>query len=766
MFEVFFNYPFAAFERGHFVLLSAWPRWILALAIAGAAVLLGVLFWRRRKTAAPRLRGGRGLVLWFLHTAVLALLLILLWEPALAVSELRAQQNIIAVLIDDSRSMAQTDAGTDAPTGHRLTREQAAVAALQHGVLDGLKQRFQVRVYKVGRKLSPISDLTRVQPDEPSTQLSEGLRQFTEDTQDLPIGAVVLLSDGSENPRGDDAQGGIDPETLDALRNRLLPVHTVGFGRESEDHDIEMDAVNLASRVLAGARMVATVRFHQHGFAGQTALLTVRDGSKVLAGREVTLPRDGIVSAESVFFNAGDPGAKSFAFALTPLPSETNASNNALSRMVNVSGDTRRVLYVEGEPRWEFKFIRRAIEDDPHLQMASMLRTTENKIYRQGLTDPTELADGFPVRPEDLFVYSGIVIGSVEAGYFTPAQQELLREFVDRRGGGILFLGGRFSLADGGWGSSGATDLVPTFLPHTLGTFHRDPAFPLLTPAGLDSPVTRLADAPQDNEARWKKLPYLADFQDAGSPKPGATVLLEMSDLHRKLPMLVTEPYGRGRTAVLATAGSWRWQMNMAAGDASHDQFWRQLMRWVAADAPGPVVASVPSQTLLDEGQVRLSATVRDKQYAPVEDATVAARVVGPDGVATLVDLAAVPGQPGSFQVDWTADKPGQYAMEVTAERAGQELGRDIVTLERQDGVAENFHTQQNRTLLEQLSAATGGRYWRPQDLSSLPRDISYSEAGISLRDTKPLWNMPALFLLLLSMICGQWLLRRKWGVV
>jgi hypothetical protein len=76
------------------------------------------------------------------------------------------------------------------------------------------------------------------------------------------------------------------------------------------------------------------------------------------------------------------------------------------------------------------------------------------------------------------------------------------------------------------------------------------------------------------------------------------------------------------------------------------------------------------------------------------------------------------------------------------------------------------FHTQQNRTLLEQLSAATGGRYWRPQDLSSLPRDISYSEAGISLRDTKPLWNMPALFLLLLSMICGQWLLRRKWGVV
>ena len=330
----------------------------------------------------------------------------------------------------------------------------------------------------------------------------------------------------------------------------------------------------------------------------------------------------------------------------------------------------------------------------------------------------------------------------------------------------MLFLGGRFSLADGGWGSSSVADLVPTFLPRSTGTFHRDPAYPLLALAGMDSPVTRLADSPADNAAHWKKLPYMADFQDAGSPKPGATVLLEMSDLHRKLPMLVTEPYGRGRTAVMATAGTWRWQMGMSAGDVSHDQFWRQMMRWVAADSPGPVVASVPSQTLLDQGRVELSVSVRDKQFQPVDSPQVTARVVGPDGVASLIDLATVPGQPGGFAAEYTAAKPGQYAFEVNAARAGEALGQDVVTLERKDGVAEEFHTEQNRTLLEQLSAATGGRYWQPQDLATLPRDISYSEAGISLRDTKPLWDMPFLFLLLLSLIAAQWLLRRKWGVV
>ncbi len=154
------------------------------------------------------------------------------------------------------------------------------------------------------------------------------------------------------------------------------------------------------------------------------------------------------------FSTQATAGVKSVQFLLQPLASEENIANNAMTRLVNVSGDKRRILYVEGEPRWEYKFIRRAADDDHSVQIVSMLRTTENKIYRQGISDPKELADGFPVKAEDLFKYDGIIIGSVEAGYFTPRQQELLREFVDKRGGGLLFLGGRFSLADGGWGAS------------------------------------------------------------------------------------------------------------------------------------------------------------------------------------------------------------------------------------------------------------------------------------------------------------------------
>jgi uncharacterized membrane protein len=398
-----------------------------------------------------------------------------------------------------------------------------------------------------------------------------------------------------------------------------------------------------------------------------------------------------------------------------------------------------------------------------------MLRTSENKIYRQGIRDSSELADGFPSRPEDLFGYAGIIIGSVDANYFTPLQQELLREYVDRRGGGILFLGGRYSLSDGGWAASSLNDLLPTLLPAGNHNFHRNAATVELTPEGVGSPITQILDDPEKNALRWKKLTYLADYEDPGSPKPGATVLADMNAGRRKLPLLITESYGHGRTAIMATGGTWRWQMSEALGDPSHDLFWQQLLRWLVSETPGPVVASMPERLLMDQGQARFTAQVRDQQFRQAANAHVTAHILGPEGVSALVDLTPSEETPGLYQTEWTAEKSGTYVAEVVAESAGkqpQELGRDVVTFQREDGVAENFHTGQNRHLLEQLASETGGRYWKSSDLKNLPRDISYSEAGISVRSTKELWNMPIVFLLLLGLPIGEWLLRRKWGVI
>ena len=752
MFEFFFKYPSAVFSKGHIVLLGAWPKWALGLLLLATAAGLALLIRSRFPQAAATVKNWRLGLIWALQFAVAAIVLLLLWQPAILITQLNPQQNIIAVVVDDSRSMGITDSGS--------TRISQAVKSLQGGVLTDLQKKFQTRLYKLDGDLTRINSLDELHASEPVTHIGGGIKQLADETAGLPIGAVVLLTDGADN------SGGIDRDTVAALRSRRIPVHTVGFGEEQVPKDVEIDDVNIAPRALANSRLSARVSFHQRGYAGTKATLKVRDGGKVLASQPVTLAADGAAQTENLLFNIGPAGTKTLQFSLDPLPGEENQANNSVERLVGVESNTRRVLYVEGEPRWEYKFIRRAEDDDHSVQLVSMLRTTENKIYRQGIDDPKELADGFPTKAEDLFKYQGLIIGSVEANYFTPAQQDLIQQFVDVRGGGALLLAGSSSLADGGWAASGMANLLPVVLPDHKNTFHREPATAQLTPIGEDSIICRLDEDAARNDDHWKKLPYLMNYQDPGTPKPGAAVLADMTAAGKKMPLLVTENYGRGRTAVLATEGTWRWQMNLPVGDRTHKEFWQQLLRWLVADTPGPVVASLPSPVLYDDGRVQFSAEVRDKNYQPLPNAQVEAHVLGPQGIAVAVPLTQDPNTPGVFQGEFTAEKPGSYTSEVVAKNGDQEVGRDVLAFERIDGVAESFHTEQNRGLLEKLASETGGRYWRPADVSRLPSEISYSDAGITTRETKDLWDMPIIFLLVLGLVCTEWLLRRKWGIV
>lgn len=760
MFEFFFKYPVSMFTKGRFVLLSSWPAWLLGLLIALFTALLAYLTYHRFSSRSPELTKRRMWTLCGMQSTFIALVLLLLWQPAITVAALTSHQNIIAIVVDSSRSMGITDSGSKA-------RETDALSLLQTSLLPAIKKRFQVRLYRLGGDLVSIPNLTGVQANEPATDINGGLKKLANDTRDLPIGAVLLLSDGGQNS-AEMGESGVALETLEALRNRRLPVHTLGFGSVRPRNDVELENISVAPNAIVKARLSAAISFTQYGFTGQAATISIRDGDKPLASRSVTFAPDGVLQTESLFFSPGEAGARNLRFSIDPMPNEENVKNNQGVRPLLVSEAKRRVLYVEGEPRWEFKFIRRAEDDDPTIDLVSMLRTSENKIYRQGIKDPSELAEGFPTRGEDLFGYSGIIIGSVDAAYFSPMQRELLREYVDRRGGGILFLGGRMALSEGGWGASDVSELLPAFLPNDRNSFQRNPATVELTPSGMESAITRLLDDPSKNAERWKKLTYLADYQDAGTPKPGASVLVQVNAGRRKLPLLITQPYGHGRTAILATSGTWRWQMAEALGDRSHDLFWQQLIRWLVAETPSNVMAAVSPHLLMDSGKIQFTADVHDAHFQPALNAHVSAHIFGPGNSSVFLDLSPSQQIPGRYEATWNADKTGGYLADISAadQNSRQELGRDTVTFRREDGVAENFHTAQNRRLLQQLSKETGGRYWQRTEVKTLPQEITYSEAGISVRQTYPLWNMPIVFLVLLGLLSAEWLLRRRWGIV
>jgi len=752
MFELLFKYPASLFHKGQFVFLTPWPLWMLAVAIAVAA---GLLFWHVRRNHGM-LSGLRPLAIWLLETGMIALILFLLWHPALSVATLRPQQNVVAVLVDDSRSMAIKDAGG--------SREDAAKAVLNSGLLKALGDRFQIRLYKFGKEPNRITSTAQLTATEPASRIGDTLQEVMAESSSLPLGAIVLLSDGADNA------GGIDLPTIAAIRRQRIPVHTIGFGREHPEKDVEITDVVAPTRALPQSKLTATVTLQSYGLSGQKARLNIRDSGKVLATQEVTLAPDGQLQSQNVIFNCGDAGPRTLEISVDPLPGEENTQNNKVTRLVSVQSRQPRILYMEGEPRWEFKFARRALDDYKGIELVSILRTTQNKILTQGTPDPPEkgeVSDGFPTKPEDLFRYDALMIGSVEANYFTPTQQQMIHDFVDRRGGGLLFMGGRATLSDGGYPGSPLADLVPTNLPNYTGTFHRDFTGEELTPEGAQSVICRLSDDPARNLEIWKKMPQMANYQEVGDKKPGATVLLDSTPAgKRKMPLLVIENYGRGRTMVLATEGTWRWKMWMDHTDKTQPMFWQQIYRYLVTDSPGQVVASTPKSVLADDTRVPIRVEVRDKQYKPATNAKVQVRFLSPDGSSATMQLAPVPLEEGVYAGEWTAEPPGSYVADVLAGTDQEEIGHDVLTFRREDGVAENFHTSQNRDLLEKLSQQTGGRYYKPDEASKLANEISYSEAGITSRETRDLWDMPIVFLLVLGIRASEWLLRRRWGVV
>ena len=749
MFEFLFKHSPTVFRKGEFVFASGWPVWLLV-----ALVLLvgGGLAWYLHRNRGW-LQGRQPAALWSLQLGTVVLVLVMLWQPACSIESLRADQNLVAVLLDTSRSMGMAE--------EEQTRLEKATAALGSGLIEEIQKKFQVRLYGFAGQLERLESVETIAAEGSSSRIGQAVASVLRESAALPLGAVIVFSDGSDN------SGSFDRRAVAEIRRRNVPVHTVGIGRTKIPGDIELADVSVSPRALPHSRLAAQVGIRHSGEGDQTTRLSVRDGSRVLASKPITLPRGQTVHTESVDFDAGEAGIRNLTFQLDPLPEETLAENNALSRVIEVPRARRKILYVEGEPRWEYKFLRRAIRDDANVQLVTMLRTSPNKFYRQGVDTDDELAKGFPSRAEELFSYHGLVIGSIEAAFFAPAQQEAIKEFVNRRGGKLLMLGGRRGLGDGGWGASKVTDVLPVRLPEgSTETFTREPAQVEPTTQGRDSLICRLHDDPAENLRQWRDLPPVADYQRVGDLKPGAVPLLNLVAAERSMPFLVLQNYGRGKSMVLASGGTWLWKMRLPHDDSRHHTFWRQLLRSLVAGTPGPVSLTTDRTLYADNSQVKLRAEVRTKAHQPTNSATVTATLTPELGDPLSLDLHPSPDEEGIYEADLTVASPGSYRVEATAHLGDTTLGSDTRHFRREDGVAENFRPEQNRELLEKLAEQTGGRYWTLDEVSGLPDEIRFSQAGITSREIMDLWDMPVLFILLLSLRAAEWLLRRRWGLV
>ena len=493
--------------------------------------------WRRRQLGWRLL-----LPVGILQSLLAAAVLCLLWRPVLNVERVRDRENVLAVAIDASASMAYGDADR--------SRLQEVAAALQKGTLAKLEDTFEVRLFSFAQTTTPLDSLDAIPAPGPQTRIGDSLVQVLQSAGSIPLAGVVLFSDGAENG------GSLSEERLTEIASYGVPIHTVGVGPEQVEGDLELERLDAAGE---RADRLDRHRAGRHPSSGRRCDAAARLRSRHADRRArhsaaARLDRD--EPERSICRPASRArtscASRSIRSKASATRSTTRARASSMCRRPGAISCTSKASRAGNTSSCGAPPSAIARCASP----ASCARRRTSTTARASIR-PAELAEGFPVSAAELFAYDAVVIGSYEAASLRPEQHRLLKEFVDQRGGSVLMLAGRHGLAAGGWQNAALAQTLPAQLAgRQVTALVQRPVRAQPTLYGVQSPILRFDPDPKRNADRWKNLPLLADYQAVGRLKPGAIVLLEGTA-------------DRTRTAAPAVAALWP-RCDVHAHDGEH----------------------------------------------------------------------------------------------------------------------------------------------------------------------------------------------------
>jgi hypothetical protein len=769
IFQFLFKYRPTEFAKGSVAFGAPVSVVILLLAAAAIGVPAILSYAGVRGKSSRRDRWVLGAI----RVAALGVLVVCLFRPMLLLSAAVPQRNYVGVLVDDSRSMRIADRDGKP----RSDWVEHAFGGPDSALLKALKQKFIVRLFRFSSGAQRVDSAADLTFNEGETHLGAAIEQARQELDGVPLSGMVVLSDGADNSRAP-----IGDQLL-SLRSKSVPIFTVGLGVERFEKDIEIRRVEASHSVLKGGALVADLLIRQHGFAGARVPLIVEDSGRIVSRDSITLPPDGDIAPVRVTVAANDAGPRSFTFRIPVQPGEQVGQNNSQQTLVDVRDGREKILYVEGEPRYEMRFIRAAVEADSNIQLVALQRTAESKFLRLNIDGPDELAAGFPKTRAELFRYRAVILGSIEASFFTHDQLAMLAEFVNARGGGLLMLGGRRSFSEGGYAGTPLADVMPVVVSGNAVadsmTFFADLKV-ALTPPGAGHAVAQIAATPAASVARWNTLPAVTSVNRIRDVKPGAVILISGSMVPGgragepgaplsgyQQPVLVYQRYGRGLSVALPIQDSWSWQMDPAAkeDDETFARFWRQMLRWLTSDVPSRVVVTLPTDQANPKNPISIRASVADSLFIARNDARVIAHLTSESGVTRDLPLDWAIDRDGEYRGTFTPERPGIYTVRVDAQFPTGGVAGDTTYVRVADLNTEYFDAEMRAPLLKRMAAETGGRFYTPATVGSLPEDVALSKHGVTVVNQMDLWDMPAIFLLLVALVTAEWTYRKARGL-
>jgi uncharacterized membrane protein len=758
-----FGHEQAVFTNGRFG-FDVRPRFVLLVFIA---LLVGVFIYFIYIRPRWRLTSGTTAALVALRTALLVLMVVLLLRPVVVVSSVIPRSSYVALVVDDSLSMKLRDTAGGATRLETIKQALLNDNAGKASFLSRLEEKFKTTLYGFSGGLSGVKDGNDLNGEGRSSDLAGALDETIKRSSGIPLSAVVIATDGASNVPRDLAA------TLRELRARDISVFTVGVGNTNRPLDAELARVNMPRHVLVGSRLNIETFVSLTGYGATKVLIAVREDGRAVKTEEFNF-RGNDTQAINLEITPTTPGIHRYTVEVTPLEGEVTVENNKQDALVEVIQGPLRILYVEGEPRWELGKIRESLlPNEKNVTLVCLQRTGENKFYRQGVGSQGELVSGFPNTEEELFAYDALIIGSVEAGFFTADQFRNIEAFVARRGGGLLALGGRLAFDGGKYKGTTLEGLLPLSLsgnPINDANSFAPIYKPVLTGAGQTHPITRLYEDRGQNQKTWNDLPPVSVSEVLMGVKPGASVLLEAKKVDgsssQLVPLLVQQRYGRGQTLALTASDTWRWRMRMDSKSAAHETFWRQMLRFLVSGTSLQTEVTSERDVYALDDTVRIVADVRDKKFNAVSDAHAVARVTKPSGATVEVPLKFTTlDNANTYDGEFKVEELGQHRIELTGASGSVGTLNAKTDLLVTDMNREFFGASQNSDLLKRIATETGGKYYTPAEAQALLDDLTYRQSPYSERVTKDLWDMPINFMLIVGLLSAEWFLRKREGL-